>query len=93
MDIISKKKAVLLDEQKSALRDEMSYQKKMEELEKKKKMQDLEFESKKLELERKKSLLEIEADIKSRDSGGGMLKAIRKIKKMKNSNGTGNDKR
>ena len=65
----------------------------MEKLEKKKKMQDLKFESKKLELERKKSLLEIEADIKSRDSDGGILKTIRKIKKMKNSNGTGNDKK
>ena len=93
MDIISKKKAVLLGEQKTALRDEKIYQKKREELEKKRIMQDMEFENKKLELERKKSLQDIEAGLVPSDSGGGMLKAIRKIKKMKNSDTTGDDKR
>jgi len=93
MDIISKKKAVLLDERKTALREEMIYQKKREGLEKKRKMKEIEFESKKLELERKKSLKELEADPMPRDSGRGMLKAIRKIKKMKNSDTSGDDKR
>jgi len=93
MDIISRKKEVLLDGRKTALREEMMYQKKREELEKKRKMQEMEFEGKKLELERKKTLQDIEAGIKPSDSGRGVLKAIRKIKKMKNSDATSDDNR
>ncbi|MDP7264505.1 MAG: hypothetical protein QGH39_02990 [Candidatus Thermoplasmatota archaeon] len=91
MDILSKKKAVLLDERKTALREEMMYQKKRGELEKKRKMDEIEFENKKLELERNKSLQDMEANIMPQDSGRGVLKAIRKIKKMKNSDNAGNN--
>ena len=85
MGMIVKRRDVLLEDKRASLHKERHYEKKKEDLERRKRIQEMEFESKMDEMEQKRKIRELKEQPVKHGKGSGLLKAIKKMKKMKDS--------
>jgi len=85
MGMVSKRRDVLLEDKRAAQHKERRYEKKKEDLERKKRIKEMEFESKMDEVEQKRKIRELDDRPARQGKGSGLLNAIKKMKKMKDS--------
>jgi len=85
MKAVERRRDVLLDERREALREDRRLRKKMDRMDIKLREDELEYRRNLGKAEHEKRLDELKSESREDEGGGGLLKAIRKMKKMKDS--------
>lgn len=88
MKTAERRGSLILEERREALKEERRFRKKKEETERREKIEDMEFRRKMEMAEREKKLEEISGGSRKEEGGGTFLKAIGRIKKMRDTDDT-----